>query len=550
MPGLFDLSSARQQIDVPFSDWTPDHPPFANPGFPNCENVIPADLGFYRPMRAPVVLGTNTLKDLVAGVTNNAGQLVGVRDPSNNAVFYFTMAVDPVGDTSHFFRYTEATDTWDDVTPAVAPGFNGNDHAYFATFGNKIYAGFSTSTRILTKEIASVSAFAEVAGAPRPRDIITTRGFLVGINFQRGAIPTDIIPTGVTWSASGDPENWIDPVADPIGALSVLRGEIELEGGGRLQRIIPGIAGADAIIFGQRKIWRMTFIGPPAVWDFQIVSEDEGAASPTSVVTDGNLIYFIGRRGWMRFDGVNLEPIGAGKVNRAFTDDDVLGGKFRLDSATLGQFNLGIRSAVSGEPFTDRLVFWAYRSQTDSSFADLLTSTGDTLVTDQGDRIQATIESAFNDTVLCVNELTGAWGNAKIQLQAIGRVETNRTRVDAPRLVGLNNDLSLVVFGNAILSSFFETPESIGAANNRITIRHAWPYVDSLNCSISLLARENLAEVQVQSTPLLQEDDASVPVDESGRYVAIRIDLPASDSWTALLGMSVEIADQGQGGVA
>jgi len=56
-------------------------------------------------------------------------------------------------------------------------------------------------------------------------------------------------------------------------------------------------------------------------------------------------------------------------------------------------------------------------------------------------------------------------------------------------------------------------------------------------------------DAQVQSTPLVQEADASVPVNESGRFTAMRLELPAGDRWTALLGMSVEIADHGHGGV-
>lgn len=551
MPGLFDLSGERRQIEVPFAEWLPDHPAFNNPGFPNLENAIPADLGFYRPVREPSAFGTNTLKDLVAGVVNNAGQLTGIRNPDTNEVFYYTMAVDPVADTSHLFEYTEDTDTWADVTPAVAPAFANNDHAYFATFGNKIYAGYSTSSNnpLLTKEIGAAGDFAAVADAPSARDIIVARGFLVGINFRRGTSPTDLIANGVTWSGSGNPENWIDPIANPIGALSVLRGETQLVGGGRLQRILPGIAGADAIIFGQSKIWRMTFIGPPSVWDFQIVEEAEGTSSPTSVVSDGDFIYFHGRRGWMRFDGSRSEPIGAGKVNRAFTASGVLDNRFRLQADTLGGFNRGVRAAISGEPFTDRLVFWTYRSQTDSELANLITNTGDTLVTDQGDVIQATIKSEFNDTVLAFNEVTGRWGNAKVELQVIGRVETNRTRLDAPRIIGLNNDLSLVEFTGGILPSIFDTPEAIGPVNNRITVRNAWPFVDSQNCTISLLSREVLTDPQVQSAPLVLEGDASVPVDESGRFAALRLKIPSTDEWTALLGMSVELADQGMGAV-
>ena len=502
-------------------------------------------------MRKPEVLSTNSLKDLVAGVTVNAGQIIGLRGSSG--IFYYTAAVDRVADTIHLFQYVEATDTWQDVTPDPAPAHQAGDHAYFAAFGTRIYVGFSTNTSILAKDIGTVTPFAAVSGAPSPKDIIVTRGFLVGIQFQRGATPFTTIRTGVTWSASGDPENWIDPVADPIGALSVLRGEIQLEGGGRLQRIIPGVNGADAIIFGQSKIWRMSFIGPPAVWDFQIIHEDEGTPIPTSVVSDGSFIYFMGRRGWMRTDGANVTPIGAGKVDRAFIGNDVLDQRFEVDGATLLDFNIGLRASISADPFTDRLVFWTYQAQTDNELFDLIADSGESIITDQGDVLQVSNKSDFNDTVLIFNEVTGRWGNAKLGLLAIGRVETFRTRLDNPRLVALDVDLNLVAFEDVnnvsgTFAAFFETAESIGPVNNRLTIRKVWPYIDAPNVQVSLLAREKLSDPQTKATALGIDSDASVPIDNSGKFVALRVDIPESDVWTANLGLSVELSDQGTGG--
>ena len=551
MPNLFDISGKRKQIEVDFAEWLPDHPPFGNPGFPNMENALPADLGFYRPMRKPVLLSTNSLTDLVPSVTVNSGQIFGIR--ADAGIFYYTAAVDRVADTLHLFQYVEDTDTWQDVTPASAPSHQPNDHAFFATFGTRIYVGFSTETPILAKDIGTVTPFAAVSGAPNPRDIIVTRGFLVGIHFRRGASPTDRIRTGVTWSASGDPENWIDPVADPTGALAVLRGETQLEGGGRLQRIIPGVNGADAIIFGQSKIWRMSFIGSPSVWDFQIIHEDEGTPVPTSVVSDGSFIYFMGRRGWMRTDGANVTPIGAGKVDRAFIGNDVLDQRFEVDGATLLELNIGLRAAISADPFTDRMVFWTYQAQTDSGLLDLITDTGDTIVTDQGDILQVSNKSDFNDTLLVFNEVTGRWGNAKVGLLAIGRVETFRTRLDAPRFVGLDVDLNLVAFEtienvSETFAAFFESAEGVGPVNNRVTISKVWPYVDSANCTVSLLTREKLSDPQTQAVAIGIDGDASVPIDDSGRFVALRLDIPESDDWIANLGLSVELSDQGTGG--
>ena len=283
MPNLRDASGARRTLDLDLSAWIPDGARYANQGFPDCSNVYPANLGFYRPMPQIVREGANTLADLVPTLTNVSGQLFGIRGLDDNAPYYFVTAADAVGDLLYFFRYVENTGLWEDVTPISGPiALQFGSYGYYTTFGTDIYVGYGIAGQIMSKPIDTPDRFAIVTDAPRAADIASIRGFLVGVNVAELGQNNR---NGVSWSAAGDPTNWIDPIADPNGALAVLRGFTSLPGGGRLQRIIPGIAGADAIIFGQRKIWRMTFIGPPSVWDFQVVEEAEGTSFPSSVVS-------------------------------------------------------------------------------------------------------------------------------------------------------------------------------------------------------------------------------------------------------------------------
>lgn len=547
MPNLFDLSSQREQIEVPFTDWRPDLPPFNNPGFPALENALPGDAGLYRPAPRPIPFGANTLRDLVPGVSKGVGDLAGFRDPFDSTVYYFAMARDTTADTLHFFRFEEGPNAWIDVTPTTPPVGAFDAYARFRTFGTSVYASLGPSSPILTMTMGGTGPFAAVAGAPRASDMIITRGFAVAIDVIELGNPR--AGTAISWSAQSDPENWVDPIANPITALSLLRGFTQLEGGGRLERIVPGVNGADAIIFGQTKIWRMVFIGPPAVWDFRIVAEDEGTTVPTSVVPANEAIYFYGRRGWSRFDGAQVVPIGAGKINRAFIRSDVQNGAFRFDPRPQSGLEKGMRASLAAEPFDEQLVLWSYRTEADDVFANLVTDTGDRLVTDQGEGLQVAVTSDESDTVIAVNEITGSWGNMKIGLQAIGRVESNRTLSDTPELIGLNNDLSIVRFAGTNLPALFETTEATGKVNNRTTVRRVWPHTDAASCEISLLARERLADAPSVSPPLLPEDDAGVPVNESGRYLSLRAEIPNGASWSFMQGLSVEVADQGQGGV-
>lgn len=546
MPNLFDISGQRQPIDLQFTDWLPDRPPFANPGFPNCENVYPADDGLYRPVPRFSIVSNNTIKDIIPNATQVIGQVFGARASGVRA--YFTAVRDTTAGTVRFLRYVESTELWEDVTPAVPPTFQNGDHAYFDTFGTRIYAAFSTSTRILAKNIADNGLFTEITDAPRPQDIALVRGFLVAINHVQGSGGGATVRNGVSWSQGGDPEGWPDPTL--ASSFAVLRGRTQLVGGGQLQRIIPGINGADAIIFGESKIWRMTFIGPPAVWDFQIIADSEGTSMPTTVISSGDFIYFHGLRGWMRTDGVNFEPVGAGKVDRAFNRSDVLGGAFRLNAVSLLDVNLGIRAALSGDPITDRLVLWTYQTGGELALEALQDDAAATIQDDLGNPIEAATGSTDNDTLLILNENSGRWGNARVTLLGMGRVNTSRTRRDTPRFVGIDVAMNLVQFSEtSLLDSFFDTPEAIGAANNRITVRQVWPYVDSENCTISMFARDKFNDTPVQSAQRGRESDDAIPVHESGRYVSLRLTLPGSDFWSALHGLSVDFQDQGLGSV-
>lgn len=549
MPNLSDISGARDNVDVPFTDWRPDVPAFRNPGFPGLLNAYPADNGLYKPFNGVKASGLNGLKDVIPAVTNNVGQLQGFREPGTNDPFYYTAAADAVLDDMYFFQFDENLDTWTDVTPAPIPAHRFNAHAYFSSFGTRVYATAGREISILAKDIGGVDLFTPITDAHRFTDATIVRGFLMGINYVEGVAPNNLVSSGVAWSSFNDPEAWPNVNTDPIGAASTLRGETVLIGGGSLQRIIPGVGGADAIIIGESKIWRVTFVGSLGVWDFSIIAEDAGTNLPSSVISDGDNIIFYGRRGWMRFDGSTVRPIGAGRVDFSFIREDEFQ-DYTFDGQPLAGFNRGMRAAMFGKPYADSVAALLYRSASEDTLAPLETDALEVLETDQLEPIEARTTSAFADTLLFFNTLTGRWGNAKLDLQVIGRVESDRSKTDTPELAGLNTDLELVRFTGATLNSIFRSAEATGEANNPITLRRCWPYINNDNCTIRTVYRNTLGADQELSDALVLEADGSVPLTESGLYVAVQMELDAGEAWLdGFIGLSVEFADQGLGAV-
>ena len=117
----------------------------------------------------------------------------------------------------------------------------------------------------------------------------------------------------VQWSPQGDPAGtWgSDPATgadyqdlDPTN--------------GFIRQIVGGEYG---VIFQERAITRMTFVGSPLWFQFDEVESGRGTQAPGSVVKVGNAIFYLGFDGFYLFDGTASRPIGVNRVNKSFLSD-------------------------------------------------------------------------------------------------------------------------------------------------------------------------------------------------------------------------------------
>lgn len=122
---------------------------------------------------------------------------------------------------------------------------------------------------------------------------------------------TDGIPDPTNWTPSVETQADRQRISD-IGAITGLTG------------------GEFGTVVGTDGVARMTYVGSPLVYQFDVVERRLGCRLPQSVTQYRQVTFFYSPSGFMAFDGSSLRPIGNQKVDRFFAAD--------LDEARCAEF--------------------------------------------------------------------------------------------------------------------------------------------------------------------------------------------------------------------
>jgi hypothetical protein len=115
-------------------------------------------------------------------------------------------------------------------------------------------------------------------------------------------------PNRVQWSAFNNPTlSW---VTDP-GQLSGFR-DLDAKYG----KVTGIVGGRWGLVFQERALWRMVFVGAPKAFDFELVTDEQGCVAPDSIVPLGYRTYFMDRDGLFVTNGSEVQNLGSQRVNR------------------------------------------------------------------------------------------------------------------------------------------------------------------------------------------------------------------------------------------
>ena len=276
---------------IPLGPWRPDLPTFGNEGIVVCTNAIPHFKSFKS--FPALTISTTALTARCQGATTET-------DKDSNAQVY-------AGDATKL--YGNVDNTFTDFSKSGGYTISADETWEFAKHKNQMFA---TNIADPVQEVTmGQTTFADLFTStlkPKARhmDVVRNRWLVLG-NVEENSTR---FTTRVRFSA-------IDNPADMDASAVNLSGFQDLEGpGGWIQKIVGG---RDyGLIFQERQIQRMEFIGSPEIYRFDEVEVDRGAFAQNAVIALGRFVFYLAEDGFYVFDGVQSTPIGDGKVNRDF----------------------------------------------------------------------------------------------------------------------------------------------------------------------------------------------------------------------------------------
>jgi hypothetical protein len=294
-------------IELP--EWLPDRADVSTPGVPIARNLLPTADGY------------KSIRDLSAiDVTPLPGFCNGALRGRTQAGASFLMA----GTISDLYDMVD--NDWRDISRTAGYTMGLEDHWVFTVYGDRKFATNyieQVQTMITPDtEMEDLNDAAAVGDGNASRAAViaivgehVVLGDIVGQNDNASAIGSQ--EGGVHWCAIGNPLLWpivgTQEAVDTQSDFQVLQGD-----GGPITDIIP--AAEWTAIFRGRQLYRMDYIGAPAIYAFRKADDQRGATVPGTAVAVGGLVYFLSEEGFMVFNGAQTAPIGHEKVDKTIMD--------------------------------------------------------------------------------------------------------------------------------------------------------------------------------------------------------------------------------------
>lgn len=480
---------------IALDKWAPDLAGMANLGQADTRNVF-ATGSSYAPLRGLSAISTTGLNGPALGA-------ISAQD-SGGTINSFA------GDATKLYRLSAGV--FSDVSKSGGYSVGASERWEFAQYGQRVIA-VQIGAVPQFYDLGSSTLFADLGGSPpQARHVAVVRDFVVLGN-------TSNSPNDVAWSGFNNSANWTPGVNQSDTQT--------LQGGGWVQAITGGEVG---YIFQERAITRMTYIGPPAYFQFDMVEEARGTAAPASVIKVGQLIYFYAQDGFYVFDGQQSISIGNQKVDAWFAS--------HLAGGTSVQITAG------SDP-TNKLLFWSFVS-TDAT------------------------DTSHPDTLLIFNWAVQEWSYAKIghemlypglsegvTLEQVGSLYATLESVPvsldsrvwtggSAYLAAFDTNHNLCSFGGDTLAATMQTADFEGVPGRRSLIINLRPLCDTAAASAVCRSRERFADSVTDTSAAAMQSNGDIPLLSSGRFHQVQLSIPAGTAWSFANGVDVEAADDGE----
>jgi hypothetical protein len=465
----------------------PDQPGIAG-ALTEAKNVIPMGIG-YGPFTSEVNLSANASQNLL---TVFAGKFSG-------ATVLFAAGA------TKLYKFDSSDTSLDDVSKLSggSPGsYTSTSLWKFTQFGNRIIAA-NGQNKLQAWTTGSSANFVDLAAAAPSASFVTVvRDFVV-------AAKDATYPNRVFWSDINDETDWTP------GATSQSDTQ-DIPDGGDIQGVTGGEFG---LIFLERAISRMTYIGSPLFFQFDTISRNLGCYEPRSIVQYGQTSYFLSDDGFYACDGQNVVPIGSEKVDRFFFAD-ANPSNFSEMSAAIDPINsLVIWSYTNTFGGRSLLVYnwqvkrWS-RASTSAQYIATAANAGITL---EGLDAYGTMDSLTSSLD------SRLWSGGKVLLAGV-------------------NGAKIVTYTGAPMEGDIQTGDF--EAGPQSLVKLARPQVDNGSANVAAFSRMRLDTEVIFGATAAATSENRVSLRSLGRYHRLKV-VPTGSQWKHMVAVDVDVTPVG-----
>lgn len=471
-----------------FGEWMPDQPSVSG-ALTDAKNVVSQAIG-YGPFPAPVTFSTSNAAE-------NLTSLYAAKKPNGDTEL-FAAGATKIYTVTGVGAITQ-------VKTGMTTG--ANDRVRFTQFGKTVITT-NNADKLQAWTLGTSTSFADLsATAPIAKYITVVRDFVVVANTYESSAQQQY---RVRWSAINNETDWTEDVTTQSDYQ-------DIPDGGQ----IVGIRGGEfGLVFLERAIHRMTYVGTPFIFQFDNISRNKGCMVAGSIAQYQGITFFLSDDGFYMCDGQNITSIGAEKVDRFFLEE--------ASDSDYGSMSAAV------DPIR-KLVIWNYKSVNGNR--NVLIYNFKTQKWTYGDAGTDYLSEASTATVT-LEQLD----SISTSIDALTTSLDSRLYVGGKYFLGGTLATRVMSFTGANQTAVISTGDLDIGANSVVTL--ARPIVDNGSATVAIASRTLLSQDVNFNTAVAASSENRVPLRSAGRYHRLKV-TPTGANWDNAVSVDVDVTPQG-----
>jgi hypothetical protein len=473
-----------------FGEWMPDQPGISG-ALTDAKNVVSQAIG-YGPLPSAATFS--------AAAAENLTTLVAGKTPINTTKL-FAAGSTKIYDVSGIGALTDVS-----KSGGYTPNSN-NDRFRFTQFGNVII-GTNNSDPMQAYTLGTSTAFADLAAsAPVCKFLTVVRDFVVTAFTTESST---VYPARVRWSGINAETSW--------GSSQVTQADYQdIPDGGQ----IVGIRGGEfGLVFLEKGISRMSYVGTPFIFQFDNISRGKGCIAAGSIAQTQGVSFFLSDDGFYMCDGQQVLPIGAEKVDRwFFTNADE--SAFDSMSAAVDPVRKLIIWNFKTTFAQRQLIIYNFKTQKwtyGNAGADYISDASTSATTLENlDSISASIDAL------------------PVSLDSI-------LYMGGKYFLGGTSGAYVVTYNGSPATGQLITGDINAGGRSVVTL--ARPQIDNGSATVSVASRTLLNQDLSFGTAVAADSENRVSLRSNGNYHRFKV-TPTGANWTTAVGMDIDLSGQG-----